>query len=97
MGNENSFSKRSFFYCFPYEGGSIYAVNDKRNEKALLNSPIGSKDGQGKNAKVIVKYFNPCGAGTWLITEGEKLDNGDWLLYGTLSLKRKHIPIKKIC
>lgn len=34
------------------------------------------------NAEVLVKYFNPCGSGTWLITEAEKQDNGDYLLYG---------------
>lgn len=31
---------------------------------------------------MLVKYFNPCGAGTWLITEGEQQENGDWLLFG---------------
>ena len=54
----------------------------KKIEDKLSKCPIGSKDGQGKNAEVIVKYFNPCGAGTWLITEGEKQENGDWLLFG---------------
>ncbi len=37
-------------------------------------------------AKVIVKIFNPFGAGTWLITEGEKQENGDWLLFGYFHL-----------
>lgn len=54
----------------------------KEIEKLLEENPIYSKDGQGKDAKVIVKYFNPCGAGTWLITEAEKQEDGDWLLYG---------------
>lgn len=54
----------------------------KEIESKLAKSPLYSKDGQGKNAEVIVKYFNPYGAGTWLITEGEKQENGDWLLYG---------------
>ena len=54
----------------------------KELEKALSKYPIGSQDGEGMDAKVVVKYFNPCGAGTWLITEGEKQDNGDWLLFG---------------
>ena len=54
----------------------------KELEKTLEKYPIGSQDGKGEEAKVIVKYFNPCGAGTWLITEGEKQDNGDWLLFG---------------
>ena len=54
----------------------------KEIEKNLRKSPIYSKDGQGKKAKVVVKYFNPMGAGTWLITEGNQLDNGDWELFG---------------
>ena len=54
----------------------------KELEKTLNKYPIGSQDGKGVGAKVVVKYFNPCGAGTWLITEGEKQENGDWLLFG---------------
>lgn len=54
----------------------------KELEKTLEKYPIGSQDGKGMDAEVVVKYFNPCGAGTWLITEGEKQENGDWLLFG---------------
>lgn len=36
-------------------------------------------------AEVIVKYFNPCGAGTWLIVGGERFRD-DWELYGYVSL-----------
>jgi len=54
----------------------------KEIEKQLEARPYGSQDKKGFNAEVIVKFFNPVGAGTWLITEGEKQENGDWLLYG---------------
>lgn len=54
----------------------------KEIEEILLNTPFGSTDRKGKDAQVIVKYFNPCGKGTWLITEGELQPDGDWLLYG---------------
>lgn len=54
----------------------------KELEAALEKHPIGSQDEKGMDADVVVKYFNPCGAGTWLITEGEKQENGDWLLFG---------------
>lgn len=54
----------------------------KELEKTFEKYPIGSQDGKGEEADVVVKYFNPCGAGTWLITEGEKQENGDWLLFG---------------
>ena len=54
----------------------------KELETTLMKYPIGSQDEKGMEAEVIVKYFNPCGAGTWLITEGEKQENGDWLLFG---------------
>ena len=35
------------------------------------------------DAKVLVKYFNPVGRGTWLITEAEKQEDGNWLLFGS--------------
>lgn len=54
----------------------------KELEAKLNEYPIGSQDGKGEDAEVLVKYFNPAGAGTWLITEGEKQENGDWLLFG---------------
>ena len=54
----------------------------KEIEEKLSSTPIGSTDGKGFDADVVVKYFNPMGAGTWIITEGEKQENGDWLLYG---------------
>lgn len=51
-------------------------------EKAFENYPIGSQEGKMENANVVVKYFNPAGIGTWLIAEGEKQDDGDWLFFG---------------
>lgn len=54
----------------------------KEIEKKLSERPFESTHGHGKDAEVIVKYFNPYGAGTWLITEGEKQEDGNWLLYG---------------
>lgn len=54
----------------------------KELEKKFMKHPIGSQDGFGGNAEVLVKYFNPAGAGTWLITEAEKQDDGNWLLFG---------------
>ena len=51
-------------------------------EKKFKKYPLGSQDGLMEDAEVVVKYFNPCGAGTWLITEGEKQENGDWLFFG---------------
>lgn len=53
----------------------------KEIEKALLSHPLYSQEGND-NPQVVVKFFNPCGAGSWYITEGEKQDNGDWLLFG---------------
>ena len=48
--------------------------------------PIYSQDGAGFNAKLVVKYFLPGCAATWLITEGEELDDGDWELFGYVTL-----------
>lgn len=54
----------------------------KEIEEKIKKYPLGSQSDKGSDAEVIVKYFNPVGAGTWLITEGEKQDDGDYLLYG---------------
>lgn len=54
----------------------------KELEKTFNKYPLGSQEDKDMDAEVLVKYFNPCGAGTWLITEGEKQENGDWLLFG---------------
>lgn len=54
----------------------------KELEKKFKKYPLYSQDGLGGDAKVIAKFFNPVGAGTWLITEGNKLDNGDYEMYG---------------
>ena len=43
--------------------------------------PFHSQDGKGIDAEVLVKYFNPCGSGTWLITEAER-EGDDWRLFG---------------
>ena len=47
----------------------------KEIEEKFNSHPFGSQDGLGGNAEVLVKYFNPTGAGTWLITEAEKEDD----------------------
>lgn len=54
----------------------------KKVEKDFMSRPLRSQDGRGFDAEVIVKYFNPCGSGTWLITEAEEQEDGDWLLFG---------------
>lgn len=54
----------------------------KELEKKFQEYPLYSQEDKGMESEVVVKYFNPCGAGTWLITEGEKQEDGDWLFYG---------------
>lgn len=54
----------------------------KELEKAFKKYPLYSQDGKGMDAEVVVKYFNPTGRGAWLITEGEKMENGDWEFFG---------------
>ena len=49
--------------------------------------PLYSQESKDINSTVIVKYFNPVGSGTWLITEAEEQEDGDWLLFGYC-----HIP-----
>ena len=50
-------------------------------EKAFRKYPLYSQDGNGGDAKIVVKYFGGSAA-TWLITEGQKEKNGDWTFFG---------------
>lgn len=54
----------------------------KSIEKRLKKYPIGSQDGKGDDAEIIVKFFSPCGTSTWWVLEGEQADDGDWLFFG---------------
>jgi len=54
-------------------------------EKRLAQYPFGSQDGKGENAEVIVKFFGGYAA-TWLVTEGEKNEDGDWEFFGKVTL-----------
>lgn len=47
--------------------------------------PLYSTDGLKGERKVICKFFNPCGSGTWYIVEGERQEDGDWLLFGLVT------------
>lgn len=54
----------------------------KKLEEVFEKYPLGSQDGLGGQAKVIAKFFNPMGVGTWFITEAEKRENGDYEMFG---------------
>jgi len=58
----------------------------KEIEKKLEKTPIGTTDGMGKDAPVIVKFFDLYGVSKWLIVEAEKQEDGDWLLYGAADI-----------
>lgn len=49
--------------------------------RKLERHPFGSQEGKGDNAKVLVKFFGG-GAYTFLVTEAEKQEDGDWMLFG---------------
>jgi len=67
--------------------------------KEIINKlpKLYANDGkEPKDVPIIVKFFNPCGAATWYITEGQEqseedydlLSDGskDWLFYGWCDL-----------
>lgn len=58
----------------------------KELEKKFEKFPICSQDGLMEEAEVIVKYFFPFGRATWLITEGDKGEDGDWEFFGCFTL-----------
>ncbi|MBP3800421.1 MAG: DUF2958 domain-containing protein [Clostridia bacterium] len=58
----------------------------KELEEIFAKYPLGSQEKLGGKAKVIAKFFNPVGVGTWLILEADKLENGDYEMYGYANL-----------
>ena len=57
----------------------------KAIENKLAKYPIYSQDGKGDAAKVICKFFPPWGDMSFYVTEGNKLDNGDWEFFGLVT------------
>ena len=47
----------------------------KELEQLFSKYPFHSQENRGGDARVLVKYFNPTGVGTWYITEAEKKSN----------------------
>ena len=43
-----------------------------------------------KDKKAIIKFFNPCGVGTWYAVEGEKQDD-DFIFWGLVDLHEKEL------
>jgi len=58
--------------------------------KQLEKSPLYSTEKHGV-APVLVKFFNPCGSGTWYVVEAEKQEDGDWLFFGLCELHEKEL------
>ena len=58
----------------------------KEIEKKLLANPLYSGEGEKNHERqVVAKFFNPSGAGTWYVTEGER-QGDDWLFFGLSDL-----------
>ena len=53
----------------------------------LRKAPLYSRENKiPEQVPIIVKFFNPCGAATWYVTEGSEMDNGDWEFFGYADL-----------
>lgn len=43
-----------------------------------------------KDKDIICKFFNPCGAGTWYVIEGQEED-GDFIFFGLVDLHEQEL------
>lgn len=50
----------------------------KAIEDAIRRTPYGTSDGLRGAAKVIARYFNPYGGGTWYVLEGAHGEGEEW-------------------
>ena len=61
----------------------------KTIEAKFVKHPMYSTD--SNNVKdVLVKFFNPCGIGTWYVFEAEK-NGDDWTFFGLVDLYEKEL------
>ena len=51
-------------------------------EEKFKKFPLRSQEEKLGNAELIAKFYNPTGVGTWYITEGQILENGDVEMFG---------------
>ncbi len=62
----------------------------KEIEAAIKKTPYGSTDGVNiDDKKVIARYFNPCGAGTWYVLEDSMFfeeGNDQQIVFGAVTL-----------
>ena len=58
----------------------------KEIEKAILKTPYGTTDGVPRDEKkVIARFFNPCGAGTWYVLEDSDFKENE-IVFGAVTL-----------
>lgn len=53
----------------------------KEIERLMDRFPLYSQDGKGKDAKVLVKVFNPYGGQSWYVLEAGPVVDGDREIY----------------
>jgi hypothetical protein len=58
----------------------------KENRQQL--PPLYAQDGKGMDAIAYVKFFNPCGSGTWYITEFDPETN---MAFGLACLQEREL------
>ena len=60
--------------------------------RQLEASPLYSHDGDdASEVKVIAKFFNAFGAGTWYVTEGDKQEDGDRIFFGLAMIQEAEL------
>lgn len=82
--------RETWNYCFGKPTQPRASRNSLLTQEVIRKferTPLYSQEGKGLDAKLLVKYFNPAGSGTWLITEAEKQENGDYLLFGLAKIQ----------
>lgn len=74
--------KKGYVQLFPELTVKESPLMTKQIEEAFKKSPLYSHEGDLMEADVITAYYTPFASGRWVIIEGEKMKNGDFLLYG---------------
>ena len=57
--------------------------------KRSLPGLYSTESTEAENKTILAKFFNPIGAGTWYVVEGDEQEDGDWVFFGLVDLLEK--------
>ena len=73
---------KKYIELFPGMMVQQHPLMTKTIEKKLLKTNIDDYEDDPMELEVITAYYTPFARARWIIVSGEKMENGDYILFG---------------